>query len=100
MKLKANLLIKGNITSSGGIAPKVEETKQSCIYCYACLDDFDISGATIIEGDVFTSGHFLYEGIVLVTGNAYAWGSRSDPPSVGNMNAPFRQIKGSTNLKQ
>lgn len=85
MKQKANLLIKGNLISSGGIGPKVEETTQSQIYSHACLDDFDISGATIIEGDVFTSGHFLHEGIVLVTGHACAFTSNSNPPFVGNM---------------
>lgn len=71
-KLKVNLVIKGNVISNGYISPRVEEENRSSLLSKVDnLDNYDISEATVIDGDLICD-NFEYAGLVIVTGYAAA----------------------------
>ena len=70
---KANLVIKGDLISLGRIAPEREGGGSNliCNVSEELLETIDISTATVIEGTIQVN-NFLYNGFVVVTGNAWA----------------------------
>lgn len=68
-KLKVNLVIKGDVISNGYISASVEggENRPSLLSKVDNLDNYDISEATVIDGDLVCN-NFEYAGLVIVTG--------------------------------
>lgn len=68
-KLKANLVIKGDVISNGYISASVGggENRPSLLSKVDNLDNYDISEAIIIDGDLVCD-NFEYAGLVIVTG--------------------------------
>nr|DAO26031.1 MAG TPA: hypothetical protein [Crassvirales sp.] len=68
-KLKANLVIKGDVISNGYISTSVGggENRPSLLSKVDNLDNYDISEATVIDGDLICD-NFEYAGLVIVTG--------------------------------
>lgn len=68
-KLKANLVIKGDVISNGYISASVGggENRPSLLSKVDNLDNYDISEAIIIDGDLICD-NFEYAGLVIVTG--------------------------------
>lgn len=68
-KLKVNLVIKGDVISNGYISASVGEgeNRPSLLSKVDNLDNYDISEATVIDGDLICD-NFEYAGLVIVTG--------------------------------
>lgn len=68
-KLKVNLVIKGDVISNGYISASVGggENRPSLLSKVDNLDNYDISEATVIDGDLVCN-NFEYAGLVIVTG--------------------------------
>ena len=67
-KLKANLVIKGDVISNGYISASVGgENRPSLLSKVDNLDNYDISEAIIIDGNLVCN-NFEYAGLVIVTG--------------------------------
>lgn len=68
-KLKVNLVIKGDVISNGYISASVGggENRPSLLSKVDNLDNYDISEATVINGDLICD-NFEYAGLVIVTG--------------------------------
>lgn len=68
-KLKVNLVIKGDVISNGYISASVGggENRPSLLSKVDNLDNYDISEATVIDGDLICD-NFEYTGLVIVTG--------------------------------
>lgn len=66
-KLKVNLVIKGDIISNGYISASVGGDRPSLLSKVDNLDNYDISEAIIIDGNLVCN-NFEYAGLVIVTG--------------------------------
>lgn len=67
-KLKADIVVKGNILCKGYISCD----SSGHIIAKANLDNYDISEAEVLEGDVVVADDILFNGVLICTGGIAA----------------------------
>ena len=90
-----NILVKGNILASEGIAASlVDDCIVESITDKTCEDDYDI----IIDGDVTINSMIVKHGKVRATGYVCCMGQVNTPVSTEETEALKRRVKSETNL--